>query len=301
MNALVYSSSLVAAFLGGILALFAPCCIVSLLPTFVGTAVQRGREQVPVTAALFAAGVATVLLPIVLGIGALGQLFAAQHRLVFLVVGVFLAFLGLNILAGRRWSLPVPALRLRTGGSGSGSVFLLGLVSGVASSCCAPVVVGVVAMSALASSVVGALGLGLSYVFGMVFPLFLAALFWDRLPVRIARLRQAASPIHLGGRPISWSDLLAGTMFLAIAVLALALAVTGAMSYSPDWLSAWNRWATAAAANLAVALRGLPAYVQALALVIVAGAIGVALYRPRWRPRHADALDQVARSPESPG
>jgi len=80
VNALVYSSSLAAAFLGGIIALFAPCCVVSLLPMFVGAALQRGRVQLPVTTALFAAGVAAVLLPVVLGVGALGQVFAAHHR-----------------------------------------------------------------------------------------------------------------------------------------------------------------------------------------------------------------------------
>ncbi len=69
VNALVYSSSLVAAFLGGILALFAPCCVVSLLPTFVAVAVERGRRRLPTTALIFSAGVATVLLPIVLGVG----------------------------------------------------------------------------------------------------------------------------------------------------------------------------------------------------------------------------------------
>ena len=48
MNALVYSSSLAAAFLGGILALFAPCCIVSLLPMFVGAAIEPGRVRLPI-------------------------------------------------------------------------------------------------------------------------------------------------------------------------------------------------------------------------------------------------------------
>ena len=72
--ALVYSSSLIAAFLGGILALFAPCCVVSLMPTFIGTALRQGRLRLPITTTVFAAGVAVVLLPVVLGIGALGSL-----------------------------------------------------------------------------------------------------------------------------------------------------------------------------------------------------------------------------------
>ena len=168
MNALVCSSSLAASFIGGILALFAPCCVVSLLPTFIGTAAARGRQRLPITALVFAAGVAAVLLPVVLGVGALGQVFAAQRRIIFLLVGIFLAVLGGSMVSGRQWMLPMPALRVQVTRDGTGSVFVLGLVSGIASSCCAPVVVGVVALSALANSVPGALGLGLSYVFGMV-------------------------------------------------------------------------------------------------------------------------------------
>ena len=157
MNALVYSSSLAASFIGGILALFAPCCVVSLLPTFIGTAAARGRQRLPLTALVFAAGVAAVLLPVVLGVGALGQVFAAQRRIIFLLVGIFLAVLGGGMVSGRQWMLPMPALRVQVTRDGTGSVFVLGLVSGIASSCCAPVVVGVVALSALANSVPGAL------------------------------------------------------------------------------------------------------------------------------------------------
>src|SRR6266851_4542032 len=164
-----------------LLALFAPCCVVSLLPTFVGAALERGRLRLPAMAAIFAAGIATVMLPIVLGVGLLGQLLAAQHRVIFFLVGLFLVLLALQVLSGRPWSLPFPMLRLRVSGSTPGGIFALGLTAGVASSCCAPVLAGVVALSALASSVTGALGLGLAYVFGMVFPLLVTVLVWDRV------------------------------------------------------------------------------------------------------------------------
>ena len=282
VNALVYSSSLVAAFLGGILALFAPCCVVSLLPTFVAVAIERGRRRLPTTALIFSAGVATVLLPIVLGVGALGQLVARYQRVVFLVIGVFLAFLGISILSGRHWALPLPALRLRARGSGPARVFTLGLASGVASSCCAPVVVGVVAMSALAASPLGALGLAAAYVLGMVFPLFLAALFSDRLPQRWVRAATGSGGFVFRNRRIAWQELVAAGMFLAVAAAALALAITGRMSYAPDWLTSWNRWATGLAGDVAVALRGLPILVQAAGIAVLAALVGVPLYRS-WR------------------
>ncbi len=282
MNALVYSSSLVAAFLGGILALFAPCCVVSLLPTFVATATERGRRRLPTTAIIFSAGVATVLLPIVLGVGALGQLVARYQRVVFLVIGIFLAFLGVSILWGRGWTLPMPSLRLRVGGSGPARVFTLGLASGVASSCCAPVVVGVVAMSALAASPLGAVGLAMAYVVGMVFPLFVAALFSDRLPKRWVRVATGSGGFVFRNRRIAWQDLVAAGMFLAVAAAALALAITGRMSYTPDWLTSWNRWATGLAGDVAVALRGLPIFIQAAGIAVLAALVAVPLYRS-WR------------------
>jgi cytochrome c-type biogenesis protein len=277
VNALVYSSSLAAAFLGGIVALFAPCCVVSLLPMFVGAALRRGRVQLPVTAALFAAGVAAVLLPVVLGVGALGQVFAAHHRAVFLLVGLFLTLLGALTLTGYRWFLPVPMLAIRTGdGAGGGSVFLLGIASGVSSSCCAPVLAGVVAMSALAASAAGALGLGLAYVFGMVFPLFLAALFWDRLRFGERLTLGYGKRLRVGRRSIPWTDVAAGAMFVAVGLIALGLAVTDRSTYMPDALAGWNRWATGAAGDLAAALRRVPTFTQALALAALAAGLGAA-------------------------
>ena len=283
VNALVYSSSLAAAFLGGILALFAPCCVVSVLPTFVGAALERGRMRLPVTAAIFAAGIATVMLPIVLGIGLLGELLAAHHREVFFVVGLVLALLGIQVLSGRPWSLPLPMLRLRLSGSSFGGIYTLGLTSGFASSCCAPVLAGVAAMSALAGTVSGSLGLGLAYVFGMVFPLLIAVLFWDRLDHHRKYARFPKLPrIRLGGRRLPWSDALAAAMFLSIGGLALYIAYTGQTTYLPDWLAAWNRSATGLAGDLAAGLRGLPVIAQAAALAALATGIGWAVYRA-WK------------------
>jgi cytochrome c biogenesis protein CcdA len=256
--------------------------VVSLLPTFVATATERGRRRLPTTAIIFSAGVATVLLPIVLGVGALGQLVARYQRVVFLVIGIFLAFLGVSILWGRGWTLPMPSLRLRVGGSGPARVFTLGLASGVASSCCAPVVVGVVAMSALAASPLGAVGLAMAYVVGMVFPLFVAALFSDRLPKRWVRVATGSGGFVFRNRRIAWQDLVAAGMFLAVAAAALALAITGRMSYTPDWLTSWNRWATGLAGDVAVALRGLPIFIQAAGIAVLAALVAVPLYRS-WR------------------
>jgi len=209
-------------------------------------------------------------------------LLAAQHRLIFFVVGLFLVLLALQVLSGRPWSLPFPMLRLRVSGSTPGGIFALGLTAGVAGSCCAPVLAGVVALSALASSVTGALGLGLAYVFGMVFPLLVSVLVWDRVHPGAPRFALRTRRIQLRGWALPWTDAVAAAMFLIIGILALLIAYTGQSTYLPGWLEGWNHWATGLAGNLSVWLASLPTAIQVIALGLLALAVFTALYRS-WK------------------
>ncbi len=277
MNGLVYSASLMAAFLGGVLALFAPCCVVTLLPNFVGASLRRGLRALPGTTLLFAAGLSVVLLPIVLGTGAIGHVIGRYHAFVFMTLGVFLISLGAYVLTGRRWTLPIPtpawAARSK---NGEASTFFLGVGSGIASSCCAPVVAGVVAMSTLSGSWIGGLGLGLSYVFGMVFPLLLFAI----TAARRGERRQAP-PRHVTvfGRDLVWTDAVSGLMFVVFGGVTFLLGVSGRESVTPGPLAAWDRWVTARFGDLAMWLGKMPLALQAALLLGLALSVALPLRR----------------------
>ncbi len=277
MNGLVYSASLMAAFLGGVLALFAPCCVVTLLPNFVGASVRRGVRALPSTALWFSAGLSVILLPIVLGVGALGHVIGRFHAVVFMTVGTFLMLLGAYILTGKRWTLPLPMPTLaKTRGDGAGSTFFLGIASGVASSCCAPVVAGVVAMSALSGSWIGALGLGLSYIFGMVFPLLIFAIAAVR---RGERTRSAPRMVTVLGRKLVWTDALSGSMFLVFGGVTFLLGISGKESITPGPLASWDRWATTKVADVAVSLGRWPILLQAAFILSLAAVVVIPLWR----------------------
>ena len=279
MQTLVYGSSLLTAFLGGVLALFAPCCIVSLLPTYIAATLRVPRWRLVELTGLFALGVAVILLPIVLGIGALGQVLNGAHREVFFLGGVLMLGLGASALAGKGWALPMPMLR-RPGTADGGALgtLLLGVFSGVVSSCCAPVLGGVLVLSATAGSLAHALGLGLAYVLGMVCPLFVAALLWNRLRLGERNtFRSRTVTFSIGGYALRWrlTDLGAGVLFLAMGGLMVGLAVTGRSTYTPDFLLAFSRWGSDRLAALAHAARGIPeawfgVALVALLLVLVA-------------------------------
>src|SRR3989304_2719052 len=105
MDALLPGSSILAAFIGGMVALAAPCCITSLPPSYLA-GVYQARVAVLALTFVFGLGIAAVILPIALGVSALSRLVSEWHTEVFILGGVFLLFLGTWSIIGR--NLPPP-------------------------------------------------------------------------------------------------------------------------------------------------------------------------------------------------
>ncbi len=221
----IISTSLIAAFVAGIAALFAPCCVTVLLPAYFGS-IFRTRRKVFLMTFVFFLGILTVFLPLGLGFSMLGQVFSRYHREIFTIIGAVVLALGISLLFGKR--LPMPkSLRLKpelTGDENAGSVYLLGIFSGIATTCCAPVLAGALALSVLPGSFIWGIVYTLAYVLGMVTPLFILAAALDRSKMS-DRLFGARKPLEfvLFGRSVRLriSDLLAGTTFSIMGALTL--------------------------------------------------------------------------------
>ena len=236
-SSIFLGGSVLAAFIAGGIALFAPCCISVMLPAYFASSFQNRRLLVAMTF-LFAAGVASVILPIALGASFLRQLFTTQHTLIYLIGGVLVLALAVYTLLGGQLHLPMPGRRAG-GAAGPWSVYSLGLFSGVASSCCAPVLAGVIALSSAAPSFGLALGLGSAYVLGMVAPLFVIALLWERYDWRSSRLfRPRSFTWRLGTfkRTITGTNLASGLLLLFIGLGMIWIGLTSdGMAASSGW------------------------------------------------------------------
>ncbi len=264
-TSIFFGGSVLAAVIAGAIALFAPCCISVMLPAYFASSFQNRRLLVAMTF-LFAAGIATVILPIALGASVLRQLLTAQHTVIYVTGGVLVLTLAIYVLLGGQIHLPMPGRRA-SGKAGVLSVYSLGIFSGVASSCCAPVLAGVIALSSVASSFWLALGLGTAYVFGMVAPLFVIALLWDRYDWRASRLfRPRSFPWRLGSlrRTVTATNLASGILLaliggsmlwvglayssmppladwqtrLAVSLQHIGQVITNALSPIPNWVGA---------------------------------------------------------------
>lgn len=289
MGELLTTGGILAAFLAGGVALFAPCCIVFLAPSYLAGAVKNRRWRLLPLTFVFAAGLAVVLVPITVGISLIAAAIAKYHAPLYYAGGVLMLVLAAFTLSGRMWSLP-RFLRSPDMARGDGaSFFALGVFSGIASSCCAPVLVGVMTLSALAGSPAGGVALGLAYVFGMVFPLFVMALIWDATRLRHKPL--TARPISLGlGR---WT-LTTNTINLAVAIgfaamgsFIIYLANTGEMTSGPEVQVATGRALASWFAQLQIWLKPVPEPVLGLGLLLLAGIFIWGTLSGRRRPVHA--------------
>ncbi len=228
MEGLYLGSSMLAAFVAGSVALFAPCCIGFMFPSYLAAAVRNRRYRLVPLTLVFAAGLGVVLIPLTLGAGLLARSLLGLHDVVYVAGGGLMLVLALLSLRGTTWSLPFLTRSPDLQRTDSAGVFALGLFSGAASSCCAPVLVGVVTLSTLSPSVAYGLWIGGAYVFGMVFPLFVLTLLWDRRrPEGWTRLGHRRVTLRLFGRrwQTSVTDLVSSGLF---AVMGATLVVVGA-------------------------------------------------------------------------
>lgn len=224
---LLVSASLIAAFIAGVAALFAPCCVTVLLPSYFASIFKQKRTVFLMTF-IFLLGLLAVFIPIGLGATALTFVFREYHNAIFVGGGIFLLLLGITLTLGKQFSVPMivhPELRK----TGALSVFILGIFSAIATTCCAPVLAGVLVLSALPGSYLLGAVYTLTYVLGMVTPLFILAAFLDKADFT-RKFFGFRKPItfKLFGIKITntVSNLFSGLMFLAMAVIILYLAFT---------------------------------------------------------------------------
>ena len=292
MGDLLAGGSVLAAFVGGVIALFSPCCIVFLLPSYLAAAVRNRRWRLIPLTFVFAAGLAVILVPLTLGVGILATTLTRFHVVLYVAGGLLLLVLAALSFVGRSWSMPSFARSPAPDRMDTAGMFSLGVFSGIASSCCAPVLAGVMTLSALSGSPAGAAGLGLAYVFGMAFPLFLIALGWDRLGLADRTIvHDGPLELRVIGRTIhtTWTNVLVAVAFALMGGFVLTLAGAGDATSAPAAQLAIGRWLSTTAERLLPTVERLPEPVLGVGLLLLAA--GFAYFGLRGGRRVAVPVD----------
>ncbi|MBI3619678.1 hypothetical protein HY214_00835 [Candidatus Roizmanbacteria bacterium] len=182
----LFGISLTASFLAGILALFAPCCITFLFPSYLGT-IFKERTKVTLYTILFSLGLSFVLIPIAFGFRLFVFILNDYHKQVYYSGGLILVLMGISTLKPFFHFPQIFHIKPRLDQKlTAGSAFGLGVMSGLTSACCAPVLFAAVTLTTLSPTLIQALIVSIAYVLGIVFPLFLLSLSYEKMTAKIS-------------------------------------------------------------------------------------------------------------------
>lgn len=275
------NTSLVTAFLAGVVALLAPCCITVLLPAYLGSVFSQRRKVFFMTF-VFLLGILLVFLPLGLGFGGLGALFSRLHDWIFVGGAVFLLILAASLFWGIHPRLPFH-ISPAPSKLDVPSIFLLGMFSGLATTCCAPVLAGVIALAILPGSAFWGALYALSYVLGMTVPLFVVAVFLDKVNLT-SRLMLLNKTVRVLGREITLSNLLASLTFLTMGALVLFLVLTGRLTMGSSFQVTANLTLTKYIESMGAVAKAIPPVLfPSLVLLMLAAIILIAVRQRRGR------------------
>ena len=234
---------LVSAFLGGVLALLSPCAAL-LLPAFFASSVGAGPRLL-LHGAVFFAGLLTLLVPLGLGAGFVGELFVTQRQTIIVISSIVLVVLGIVQLFG--WGFDPSRLLPGSSGlqaraaasTGLGKSFILGMTSSVASFCAGPILGAVLTLAATSGDMVTSALILSSYGAGMVLPLIAIAALWARLGSRGRNILRGREFYFLGRR---WhtTSALSGLLIIAVGVIFWTTnGLVGVPELVPAEIQAW--------------------------------------------------------------
>lgn len=223
--------SLLAAFIAGMVALFAPCCISYLLPAYFGN-IFKERSRILLMTTVYSLGIFVVMLPVVLGARAISNALFEFHDQTYIIGGVVMILVSITALLGLKFPMPNIKSRQASGQPDILSTFTLGLVSGVTSACCAPVLLGVITLSSFSASSLQAVGVGIFYVLGMVTPLYISSFFIHKHNILNKPIfRKVVTTYKMRGHehPITISNIVSAAIFFIAGAVMLVFAYSGSL------------------------------------------------------------------------
>ncbi|MEX0877714.1 MAG: cytochrome c biogenesis protein CcdA [Candidatus Spechtbacterales bacterium] len=267
---IILGASIIASFLAGMVALFAPCCIGFIFPAYMASVFKKKTKIIRMTLVFFA-GIAVILIPIGLGAAWLAGFFRDFHKEMYLIGGLFMVVLAVMAILSKSLTL-FPGLKSKIGGStlksgqtgealGSKSVFSLGVLSGAATSCCAPVLAGAMTLAVISGAFWKALIVVFAYVLGMVFPLFIAAYFYDTFKLENTKIiKGKLVELKLGAKKIivHTTNLISAVVFLLMGAVLIFMALSGNTFWAPEFQVRISELLNSISQNLANKLSIVP-------------------------------------------
>ena len=172
---------------------------------------------------------------------------------------------------GKKFSLPFK-VHPKLEANNAGSVYVLGIFSGIATTCCAPVLAGVIALTVMPGSVFLGVMYTLAYVLGMVIPLFILASLVDKTNAtnRFMVLKRQVEYTFLGSKiRAAVSDIISGAIFLLMGLITTYLAFTNKLFVHSAYQMNINIYVDKITKAIGGIIGFVPQYVWALVVLLI--------------------------------
>ncbi len=233
---------------------------------------------------VFFLGVATVFLPIGLGASFLAQLFSKYHNVIFTIGGIFLIVLGVTMLLGKKFGSTPTSIRDGMKQHVS-SVYVLGIFSAIATTCCAPVLAGVLTLSVASGTIAWGALYTLAYVVGMTLPLFIIAVFLDKVNLT-EKFTNAKKTVSMKIWSFHWritvSELISGIIFLLMGGYITYLAFVDKLAMRSGYQLQMNLWNAKFLGSINGFVKFIPEYIWAfifIGIVVYASYVFIKQYK----------------------
>ena len=279
--------SLLVAFAAGLLALLSPCSAL-LLPAFFAYAFEAKRTVIARTA-VFYLGLITVLVPLGIGSRLVVSLVYTHRQTTIAVAAVIIVTFGVLSVLGIGFTIPGTSRLQQSSGPRSTGVlatYALGAVYGLAGFCAGPVLGAILTMAATTKRPIDAALVLAAYALGMVVPLLLLAIGWDRLGVGGRRILRGRG-VTFGPIETHTTSIVSGLLLIGVGVSFWyfdgMVGVNGAlgMGDTTDVEISAQRW-------VSDTLGFIPNWSVLVAVAVVAAAVAA------WRMRSSGSLSTPA-------
>ena len=207
----------VAAFAGGLLALLSPCGAL-LLPSFFAYAFDT-RGRLLARTGVFYLGLVTTLVPLGVSASAATRFVRNHQDTVMTVAGATVVVLGVLTILGFGFDLLPARVRDRASGNATtGTVYLLGLVYGVTGFCTGPILGSILVIAAVGGRPVQGGALLAVYALGMVVPLAVLSVVWERIGARAMRWLRGRA-LEIGPWRVHSTSLVTGLLLIVVGLL----------------------------------------------------------------------------------
>jgi len=216
------------AFAGGTLSLLSPCSAL-LLPSFFAYAFASPGRMLARTL-IFYAGLLTLFVPLGLGAGALGSTIRGHVTTAAAIAGAILIVIGVYQLATGGFALPgAGRLSKHVSGESALATYALGLTYGVGGFCSGPILAGILTLAATSGHAVAGGALLAVFALGMVVPVIVLALAWDRIGQRRKRALRGRS-VRIGRIERHWSTIASSLIFIVLGAAFIVFRGANALS-----------------------------------------------------------------------